>query len=139
VIGGPAAASAPIAVVTSFIDCINRSDLEALGALMTDDHTLAVLDEPPLVGRAANVEAWRGYFASFPRYVIDAQATATEGNRVAVLGTTTGSHLGLPDDEERRLSVIWVADVDGAALREWRIVEDTAQARTRLGLPSRSD
>jgi ketosteroid isomerase-like protein len=139
VTGGPAAASAPIAVVTSFIDCINRSDLEALGALMTHDHTLAVLDEPPLVGRAANVEAWRGYFTSFPQYVIYVQATATEGNRVAVLGTTTGSHVGLPDDEERRLSVIWIAEVDGEALRAWRIVEDTAQARTRLGLPSRSD
>jgi hypothetical protein len=43
----------------------------------------------------------------------------------AVLGTTTGSHLQLPDDEERRLTVIWVAEVVGGALSRWRIVADT--------------
>jgi hypothetical protein len=32
---------------------------------MTDDHALVVFDEPPLVGRAANVAAWRGYVERF--------------------------------------------------------------------------
>jgi hypothetical protein len=36
---------------------------------------------------------------------------------VAVLGHTTGSHLGLPDHEERALSLIWLAEVkDGQLL-----------------------
>jgi ketosteroid isomerase-like protein len=127
----------PVAAVVSFIDCINRGDLDGLAALMPEQHTLTVLDEPPLVGRDANVEAWRGYFSSFPGYVISPRAIASQGERVAVLGTTTGSHLGLPDDEEQQLTVIWVAQVDDGALRSWQIVDDTADARSRLGLPAR--
>jgi hypothetical protein len=40
--------------VVSFIDCIDRRDLSGLVDLMTDDHTLIVLDEEPLAGRDAN-------------------------------------------------------------------------------------
>ena len=60
----------PLACVLSFIDAINTGDLDRLVSLMSDDHRLVVLDEEPLVGRAANTEAWRGYFSSFPAYVI---------------------------------------------------------------------
>jgi ketosteroid isomerase-like protein len=50
----------PVAAVLSFIDGVDRADLDGLAALMSDDHRLVVLDESPLVGRAANVEAWGG-------------------------------------------------------------------------------
>ena len=60
----------PIAVAISFVDAINRCDLAALGALMTEDHVLVVFDEPALSGRAANVDAWQGYMAAYPSYVI---------------------------------------------------------------------
>jgi ketosteroid isomerase-like protein len=122
-------------VTISFIDHVNRGDLDGLVALMLDDHVLAVLDEPPVVGRDANREAWRGYFGAFPDYVIYPDHIAATGSTVAVLGTTTGSHLGLPDDEESRLTVIWVARVIGGEVAEWRILEDTAEARTSHGIP----
>ena len=111
----------PLAVVVSFVDCINRGDLDGLAALMTDDHRLLVLDEDPLVGRTANVEAWRSYFTAFPEYVILPRQMSTDGARVSVLGTTTGSHLGLPDDEEMRLEVLWRADVVDGALSSWQV------------------
>jgi hypothetical protein len=79
----------PLAAVLSFIDCINRADLDGVSAV---------------------------------------------GSRVAVVGATTGSHLGLPDEEELELSVIWVADVDGGALSSWQIAEDTPDARRRYGV-----
>src|SRR2546427_449958 len=97
----------PTPAVISFIDCINRGDRDGLGALMTDDHTLTVLDEAPLIGRDANLDAWSGYFSSFPQYVIYPRAVVARGDRVAVLGTTTGSHLDLPDEEEMNLGVMW--------------------------------
>lgn len=59
-----------IAAVVSFIDCINRGDLDGLTELMTDDHALVVLDEAPLVGRSQNRQAWHDYLTSFPDYVI---------------------------------------------------------------------
>jgi ketosteroid isomerase-like protein len=123
----------PIAAVVSFIDCINRGDLDGLCALMSDDHRLVVLDEPPLVGRDASRDAWKGYFSSFPEYVIYPRHISADGPRVAVVGTTTGSHLGLPDDEELQLGVIWVAEVTGGALSLWQVADDTPAARRRYG------
>ena len=125
----------PLAAVVSFVDCINRGDLAGLGRLMTDDHRLVVLDEPPLVGREANVAAWHGYFTGFPLYVIYPRTLMVRGATVAVLGTTTGSHLGLPDHEEQRLDVLWLAEVTGGRLRRWEVVEPTPAALAAVGIP----
>jgi SnoaL-like domain len=125
----------PLACVLSFIDAINTGDLDRLTSLMSVDHRLVVLDEESLVGRAANTEAWRSYFSSFPSYVIYPRFLVAHDECVAVLGTTTGSHLGLADDEERRLGVIWVGEVDAGVLSSWQILDDTADDRERLGIP----
>jgi SnoaL-like domain len=124
----------PVAVVVSFIDCVNRGDVEGLGRLMTVDHELRVFDEPPLVGRDANIAAWRGYLDGFPAYLIYPHRISEVGGTVAVLGYTTGSHLGLPDAEESRQTVIWLADVVDGALRSWVLVEDSPANRQRFGL-----
>jgi ketosteroid isomerase-like protein len=121
-------------VAISFIDCVNRTDLDGLAALMTADHALQVFEEAPLVGRDANVEAWRGYFDAFPEYVIHPRRIATDGDVVAVQGHTTGSHLGLADEEESRQSLIWLATVVDGAVRRWQLVADTAAHRDRYGL-----
>jgi len=126
----------PIAAVVSFIDAINHGDVDRLRALMAPDHRLQVLDEAPVDGREANVDAWRGYVNTYPEYVIAPHAIATCGSDVAVLGHTTGSHLGLPNDEERALTVIWRANVVGGLLTRWQICEDTPARREEFGLPS---
>ena len=78
---------------------------------MTHEHTLQVFDEPPLVGKAANIEAWSGYASSFPDYVIYPHQIS-EGRRPGGIHRAHhGSHLGLTD-EEQNLTVIWVAHVD---------------------------
>jgi hypothetical protein len=53
-------------IVVSFLDCVNRGDVEGLGALMTEEHALCVFEEAPLVGRERNVAAWQSYASSFP-------------------------------------------------------------------------
>jgi ketosteroid isomerase-like protein len=131
----------PTAVVIGFIDRINRGDARGLGELMTDDHQLLVYDEPPVSGRDANIAAWQGYADAYPGYVIyprrlaepDDLGSGTAG-RVAVLGTTTGSHLGLPDEEERKLTLIWLAEAVDGRLRSWRLLPDTPENRKDLGL-----
>jgi hypothetical protein len=60
------------------------------------------------------------------------------GDDVAVLGSTTGSHLGLPDHEERQLTVIWRATVRDGLLTLWQIIEDTPAQRALLGLTGAS-
>jgi ketosteroid isomerase-like protein len=125
----------PSAAAISFIDCINRGDLDGLTRLMTDDHTLIVLDEAPLVGLNANQDAWQGYFAAFPNYVIYPRHVIARGASVAVLGATTGSHLGLPDEEELNLQVVWLAETVEGRLSLWRVAEDTTELRSALGFP----
>jgi hypothetical protein len=125
----------PIAVAISFIDCINRGDLDGLTSLMTDDHALVVLDEPALVGREKNRDAWGGYLSSFPDYVIYPRLIVGRDTSVAVLGTTTGSHLGLTDAEEMALQVIWLAEVRSGRLALWRVADDSPDLRADVGIP----
>ena len=122
-----------VVAVMNFIDCINRRDVEGLDGLMTDGHTLHVFNEEPLSGRAAMIEAWRGYFSSFPEYAIHPHEYSEVNEGVAVLGHTTGSHLGLPDHVERATTLIWFARVERGRLRLWRLFEDTPHHRHEFG------
>jgi ketosteroid isomerase-like protein len=124
----------PVACVVSFVDAVNRGDVDRLADLMHDEHRVQVLDEPPLDGKAANATAWNGYVTSFPHYVIHPHRIVAHGDDVVVLGHTTGSHLGLPDAEESRLTVIWRATVRDGLVLTWQIVEDTPEHRRELGV-----
>jgi len=123
-----------VAAVVSFIDAINRGDMDRLDELMTEDHHLDVFDEAPLRGHDANVDVWRGYAAAFPLYVIYPERIVERDELVAVLGHTTGSHLGMPDADEMAIRVIWTAKVDGGKLAYWRLVEDSVEHRAEYGL-----
>ena len=72
----------PVAAVIAFIDAINRGDVDRLVALMSSDHRLQVLDEPPLAGREANRAAWHGYVTAFPDYVIYPDRFVHRGDEV---------------------------------------------------------
>ena len=126
----------PAAVALRFVDRINHADAAGLEALMTEDHVLRVFDEPPQRGRPAVAEGWRGYARAFPAYTIYPQRVAVRGNQVAILGHTTGSHLGLPDEEESELTLIWLVDVEGERVASWRLVEDTPDHRRAYALDS---
>ena len=129
----------PVAVVLRFIDCINRRDVEGMGRLMSAGHELRVFSEEPVVGREANLEAWRGYADSFPDYVIYPRQIGEDGGVVSVLGYTTGSHLGLPDEKERRLTLIWQASVTDGLLDNWTLWGDSPESRRKSGLPGEPD
>ncbi len=87
-----------------------------------------------VLGRDANVEGWRSYIESFPEYAIHPHRFAVDDSRVAVLGHTTGSHLGLSEDAETQLTLIWVAEVNDGAVRSWTLIEDTARNRAGFEL-----
>jgi hypothetical protein len=71
---------------------------------------------------------------AFPDYVIYPAHIVDSGDDVFVCGTTTGSHLGLPDDQERQLGIIWRATVRGGRLTLWQIIEDSPEQRVIIGL-----
>jgi hypothetical protein len=124
----------PRAVALRFVERVNRADVAGLEALLTEDHTLQVFDEPPQRGRLAVAAGWRGYARAFPAYTIYPHRVAARGNQVAILGHTTGSHLGLPDEEESKLTLIWIVSVEGKRVSSWTLVEDTPAHRQALAL-----
>jgi hypothetical protein len=124
-----------VPLTIAFINAINTGDVPTLVSLMTAGHRLQIFDEPPVVGVAQNQRAWSGYLESFPSYLIHPQQIADcGGGRVAVLGHTTGSHLGLRDEEEAKETLIWLADTTGGAVAVWTLTEDSLQNRDRYRL-----
>jgi ketosteroid isomerase-like protein len=124
----------PVAAVIGFVDAINRGDVDRLVSLMSPDHRLQVLQESPVIGRDANREAWDGYATAFPNYVIYPDRIVHRADGVLMLGSTTGSHLGLSDEQERQLRLIWRATVHDGLLALWQIIADTPEQRSFLGL-----
>ena len=120
------------AVAIAFIDRINAGEVDGLARLMTEDHELLVFTEPPVAGREANAEAWNGYATAYPNYRIYIHETGRREGVVSILGHTTGSHLGLPDEEEARETLIWQAEIRSGQVRRWRLVEDSAANRELL-------
>jgi len=104
----------------------SQLSVDRLVALMSSDHRLQVLDEPALAGREANRAAWHGYVTAFPDYVIYPDRFVHRGDEVLVLGSTAGSHPGLPDQDERKLTVIWRARVRDGLLVLWQVMEDSS-------------
>ena len=118
-------AIAPRLLAEMFADCISRGDVDALAELMTEDHHLDLFDTEHVRGRDAAVDAHRGYCASFPSYRIHPHELSEIGDgAVEILGHTTGSHLGLPDDEEARLAMRWICETTGdGRVGAWRLRE----------------
>ena len=58
----------PTAVVGAFNDAINRRDLDALAALMTDDHVFTDAAGGHVDGKPSCLDAWRGFFVGYPDY-----------------------------------------------------------------------
>lgn len=57
-----------VAVVCAFNEAINARHLAALAELMTDAHRFIDSAGATVNGKNACVEAWRGFFDSFPDY-----------------------------------------------------------------------
>jgi ketosteroid isomerase-like protein len=73
--------SEPVNVVRAFNEAINSRNPTALAELMTESHRFVDSGGATVDGRDACVEAWRGFFDSFPDYrnVFDDIAEADEG------------------------------------------------------------
>ena len=134
-VGGVGHPLPAVPLTIAFITAINQGDLAALVSLMTADHRLQIFDESPVVGRDANKRAWTGYLASFPSYVIYPRQIADCGDGIAaVLGHTTGSHLGRSDAEEAQETLIWLAETTDGEVAVWTLLEDSPLNRERYGL-----
>jgi hypothetical protein len=113
-------------VVLQFNAAINARDLDALVALMTEDHRFVDKAEKVVQGREEATAAWRGFFSAFPDYRNFFSLVAGSENHIGVLGRSECSHAAL------RGPAIWTAVVEDARVQEWRVRHDTPEARATL-------
>ena len=72
--------------VIAFNDAINRRDLDSLSALMADGHAFIDSDDNVLAGRTEVLEAWTGFFRSFPDYRNEWSKVVRVGGTLVALG-----------------------------------------------------
>ena len=110
--------SADEAVVLAFNAVINRRDLPGLGRLMADDHRFIDTAGNTFTGKPACLEAWRGFFASFPDYrnLFD-NLRSGPGGIVEVYGRSECSVAALTGPAG------WRAVVANGLVAEWRVFD----------------
>jgi ketosteroid isomerase-like protein len=74
-----------VAVVHSFNEAINDRDLAALGRFMTTTHRFIDSEGNTVSGRNACIDAWRGFFETFPDYRNVFEDVSDAGDGVVVV------------------------------------------------------
>jgi ketosteroid isomerase-like protein len=116
-------------VAIAFNEAINGRALEALAALMTDDHTFVDSAGSVLAGQDAVLAAWKGFFEAFPDYRNVWSEVTSKGQTVIAMGRSVCSNEPALDGP-----AIWTARTRDGKVSEWRVDEDTPRNRRRLGI-----
>ena len=75
-------------------------------------------------------DGWHGYFRDYSDYEIHVKHIIISGNGAAIIGETTGCHVG--PEVEKVWTILWTAEVRDSLLSEWRIYSDVHEVRERL-------
>ena len=114
----------PTEVAEAFVAVINAGDVDAMGALMTPDHTFVDADGSEHSGRDAMVPGWRDHLRTVPDLRIEISDRFAEGDTVVLLGRATGT---ITDDGELRpenhwsVPAAWRVVVEGERVAVWQL------------------
>src|SRR6266567_9302353 len=116
-----------ISTVLAFVAAINAHDVEALVALMTDDHIFIDAFGESWQGRDTMRRAWKGYLAWFPDYKITVEETFVNHDTVVMLGKAAGTFAvdgQLPAENHWELPAAWKAVVRDGQVSHWQVYAD---------------
>ena len=128
-----------IAVAQQFIRAINRQDVEAMAALMTEQHRFIDALGNLVVGSAAMRAAWAAYFRMVPDYTIAVEETYCDGPVIILLGTAQGTYSkdGALKPENRWSTPLALrAFVEDGRIAEWRVYADNDPMRKLMAKPA---
>ena len=112
-------------VALKFVEVINAGDSKTLVELQSEDFTLIDMGGDVFCGR----DGWEGYFSTYPKYKIHVNQVLVSGNDVAILGTTTGSHI--PSELEEKETVLWTAKIRDGFVAEWQIYSNISEIKRK--------
>ena len=116
----------------SFVDAINRRNVEEIVNLMTEDHLFVDSLGARISGKSQLKAAWAAYFGMIPDYSIAIDETFTGGSVVVLLGTARGTYAAggaLLPENRWSTPAAWRALVRGSLIAEWRVYADLEPLR----------
>jgi uncharacterized protein (TIGR02246 family) len=119
-------------IALKFVDRINAQDANGLAKLMTDNFRFIDYEGNINKGRKKMRKGFASYFSSYPEYKIIIEKIGQSGNDVAIIGTTTGSHV--PPEIEAKWTLVWTAKIKNNLVAEWRIYSDINMIKKSLKL-----
>jgi ketosteroid isomerase-like protein len=123
------------ATAKAFVDAINRHDVDALYALMSEGHRFSDSLGAVFEGRDALRAGWESYFRMVPDYVLTVRETFCDGAVVVMLGTASGTYAkeGVLEPANRwETPAALRAEVHGGRVTEWRVYADNEPLRKRM-------
>ena len=126
----------PLEIAMDFIKRINTRDVDAICELMTADHVFQDALGKRLLGRETMRGGWRAYFTMVPDYQVHAEEFFQTGERLAILGTASGSyagHAGAPAAKFWEVPAAWRAVIRDGLIAEWRVYADNQPLRKLMG------
>lgn len=124
----------PLDVVSAFVSAINKEDLAAMRAAMTDDHTFTDALGRSFSGAEPMIAGWKQFFDAYPGYSIHFDAAFAEEFRVALFGKASG--MWKVEDPVRSESwsvpAAWLAELEDGKVKKWSVFCDTHWATPRV-------
>jgi ketosteroid isomerase-like protein len=122
----------PIEAAHAFADAINARNVEALFALMSDDHVFVDSLGHRIEGREKMKTGWAGYYLMVPDYSITVEETFATGDTVVLLGTAQGTYAKsgeMRPENWWKIPAAWRAQIRGSLVAEWRVYADNDPMR----------
>jgi ketosteroid isomerase-like protein len=128
-------AESPRETAHAFVEAINRHDVDALCALMSEGHRFIDSLGSAFEGKDALRAGWEGYFRMVPDYVLTVRETLCDGAVVVMLGSAGGTYAkdGLLTPANRwETPAAFRAEVHDGRVTEWRVYADNEPLRKRI-------
>ncbi len=114
-------------IAIKFIEAINRHDIEAVGELMSEDHTFVDSGGDVYKGNEQMQRGWADYFRMFPDYKIEAPEFVVSGDTVILLGRASGTYSTdgkLRPENHWEIPAAWKAVIADEKIKLWQVFAD---------------
>jgi ketosteroid isomerase-like protein len=126
----------PLEVAMDFIKRINSGDVQAICELMTADHIFQDALGERFIGREKMREGWRAYLKIVGDYQVHAVEFFQTGDRLAILGTASGTYVGnggASSDKFWKVPAAWRVVIRDGLVAEWCVYADNQPLRKLMG------
>lgn len=117
------------------MESINARDVDAIVALMTDDHRFFDSLGREVVGRERMRPGWEEYFRMVPDYRVEVRENFVDGQVVVLPGVARGTCTRggtLPAVNTWETPAAWRARVSGDRVAAWQVYADNEPIRRRI-------